>query len=128
MTKLYTKGLTENVDAAETVLEQAMHITNVMQKYGKMTYNEFGPRGRLYVRITLLLTCNENDGREGIKYTMARVQKAYLDEMSTLAKIEVKYDKWSLGDVAASLMGLPWAKTSWCYLLGIDKELHLDVL
>ena len=101
MTKLCTKSMTEKVDAAETVLEQAMHITNVMQKSGKMARSEFGPLGRLYVRIALLLTGKEKDGREQINYTMAQIQKTYLDEMTTMAGTEVKFDKWSLGDVAA---------------------------
>ena len=73
MTKLCTKSMTEKVDAAETVLEQAMHITNVMHKSGKMARSEFGPLGRLYVRIALLLTGKEKDGREQINYTMAQI-------------------------------------------------------
>ena len=47
MSKLCTKTMTDMVDAAETALEQAMQMTDVMQNSDKITDAELGPHARV---------------------------------------------------------------------------------
>jgi hypothetical protein len=99
ISKLTTKAAAAKVACCEQVLSDAQSIVDALKIAGKLQeFDECKPLGKLWVRVVLLLTCKQSEGREGCEHTDVEIQKSFLKDISSIVGGQVKFAKWECTD------------------------------
>ena len=108
VTRLATKSKLAELTTAEELLQHALDIGNTLGGIEQV----LKPMGKVFVRVGLLLTSKEKQGREHTVYTVAEIQQKFLTELGEVVGKTIAFPEWAIDGAAAVVEPKPTASTS----------------